>query len=405
MGRFWILLGLLAMACDGLSLAPAGAGARYLLAAIGPASGTNAEKGDTVFQGARLAIAEINRAGGIQGKEVQLLTGDDQSNPQVGVKVAAKFIEQGVLALIGCVQSSISQAVLLEAAKPHGVTLISPASTSPRFSDPSQIDTGGYFFRTIPSDSLQGKVLAQKALALGYRKLAVIHVDNAYGQGLAEVFQATLAQQGATATLFPYPEKSQPMASYADLVDRALAHSPDATCLIAYPGDASQIVDDWIASGRLPTMRWLLSEALKAQSFLDNVTTPARLEGSMGTSPFQGGDRYDAFRQAFVGHFGHEPSLYAANAYDATMLAALARHQGTAIHPYLPAVSSPPGQEVGPGQYAEASRLLTQGQDVDWDGASGPVDLTATGDVTSGRYAIWTIRQGQLVTTDEVLSP
>jgi branched-chain amino acid transport system substrate-binding protein len=379
---------------------------------MAPTSGTNAEKGESVYNGAQLAIEELNAAGGVLGKRLSLVKSDDQSDAKKAPAKAARVLDQGVVAIIGNVQSSVTQAVLLEQAKLKGCVMISPGSTSPNFSDPAKIDDGGWFFRTIPSDALQGKAIAQRALDAGYRTIGIVNVDNVYGNGLAAVLKASFeAVPGHTAIQTIYSEEPTPKPSYSDVIGPILEIGPDAIALIGYPGGCSQIYKDWITSGLKPEMPWLFSEALKADSFVANVNASDRLEGKTGTAPFSGGERYTRFVKTYETRFKLPPGLYAENAYDAAVLVAFALQRAgepsrVAVRDHLQEVSAG-GLQVEPGTEGLKAGLaaLKAGQDIDYVGISGPVDLDDRGDVTTGTYAVWQVKGGAIQLTGQVLTP
>ncbi|HEY9722035.1 MAG TPA: ABC transporter substrate-binding protein [Oscillatoriaceae cyanobacterium] len=381
------------------------------LGVISPGSGTDA--GDAVFNGAQLAVDQINAAGGVLGKKVSLIYADDQSDATKAPGKAMKLVTQGVLAIIGDSTSSASTAVLAQVAKPSQCVMVSPASTSPALTDPAKTDTGGYFYRTVASDSLQGKALAQRALDAGYKTLAILNVDNAYGNGLAEVLKTTFeAQPGHTTFEQTYSEEPVPKPSYSDIVVPLLQKKPDAIVLIGYPGGGSQIIKDWITSGIAPQMPWLFSEALEQDSFVANVNNPSRLEGLTGTAPYNSGDNYNRFVQDFETTYKIPPGPYAVNAYDAAVLIAFALERGQAltrdaVKQNILAVSAGAGQVVNSGADGIKAGLeaLASGQQVNYEGASGSVDLTASGDVTSGSYVVWKITGGKIQLTDQVLTP
>ncbi len=380
---------------------------------IGPASGTNAEKGESVYNGATLAVEQINAAGGVLGKKLSLLKADDQSDNVKALPKAARLLDQGVVALIGNVQSSVTKEVLLKEAMPKGCVMVSPGSTSPDFSDPAKIDHQGFFFRTVPTDALQGKAIAKRAFEAGYKKLGIVNVNNTYGNGLAGVLKQSFeANEGCTTVQVTYPDEATPRSSYNDVITPVLAQKPDAIALIAYPGAGSQIYNDWITSGSEPQMPWLFSEALKADSFVVNVKDAAKIEGKTGTAPHSGGATYDRFAADYEARFRLPPGPYAVNAYDAAMLIAMAMQKGQAatreaVKANLQAVSAGSGTAVKPGVdgIKAGLALLQSGQAVNYEGASGPVDLDAHGDVTSGTYVVWKVQSKAIHLTDEVLTP
>lgn len=382
------------------------------LGVMAPTSGTNAEKGESVYNGAQLAVEQINAAGGVLGKRLSLVKADDQSDATKAPAKAARVLDQGVVAIVGNVQSSVTQAVLLQQAKVRGCAMISPGSTSPNFSNPEKIDSGGWFFRTIPSDALQGKALARRALELGYKKLAIVNVDNVYGNGLAAVLKASFeAAPGHTVVQATYSEEPTPKPSYSDVIAPILEQSPDAIALIGYPGGCSQIYKDWITSGARPEMPWLFSEALKADSFVANVNNPERLEGMTGTAPHSGSAYYARFAEDYRARFKLPPGLYAENAYDAAVLVAFALQRAGAasregVRDHLRDVSAG-GTAIPAGLEGIRTGLeaLKAGYDIDYDGASGPVDLDPRGDVTSGSYVVWQVKSGAIQLTGQVLTP
>ena len=383
------------------------------LGVMAPASGTNAEKGESVYNGVLLAIEQVNAAGGVLGKPLAMVKADDQSDASKAPGKAARLLGQGIVAIVGDVQSGVTKAVLLQQAKPAGCVMVSPGSTSPDYSNPAKIDTGGYFFRTVPNDSLQGKVIAQRANSLGYKKLGIINVYNTYGNGLAGVLKSTFeALPGHTTIVATYSEEPTPHPSYSQEIAPILAAQPDAIALIGYPGGGSQIVKDWISSNQLPSVPWLFSEALKADSFVANVSNPQRLEGLTGTTPYSGGDNYNHFANDYVARFKISPGPYAVNAYDAAVVIALAMQKGgaatrSAVKDNLRNVVGGSGTAITPGADGVKAGLtaLKAGQDVAYQGASEPLGFDSHGDVTTGIYAVWQIKGGAIQSTSQILKP
>ncbi|MBC7662218.1 MAG: ABC transporter substrate-binding protein, partial [Caulobacter sp.] len=113
---------------------------------VGSFSGDTAANGKPDLDGINMALAQINATGVLGGRKIQVLRGDDRSDPEQGAPVANALIDQGAVALIGPNSSGIAEKMLEGAAKKRGVVMTSPSATSPAFSDPKQIDTGGYFF-------------------------------------------------------------------------------------------------------------------------------------------------------------------------------------------------------------------------------------------------------------------
>jgi len=145
--------------------------------------------------GTILAAADINGHGGIRGAQLQLIHQDDATDPTTGANAATAEISAGVQAIVGSLASSVSQSVFAKVA-PAGIIEITPASTSPFF---TTADTTDQFWRTVASDSLQGQAAAYYAYNVaGYRKMSVMYINNAYGQGLSSVFIQGFKARGGT---------------------------------------------------------------------------------------------------------------------------------------------------------------------------------------------------------------
>lgn len=378
-------------------------------------SGSNAGSGTTLLDSVNMAVDQVNTTGLLGGRYIQLVFGDDKSDPTTAVPVANDLLSQGAVALIGPNSSGSAADVLANVAKPKGLPMISPNASSPDFSDPSKIDGGGCFFRTCPSDSIQGKVIATKAAALGYKKMVVIHTDNSYGVGLANVMEGAFKGQGGTIQkdlVYPYNADPQSQASYDfenKVVKPALDQNPDAIMLVGYSSDASLIINAWITDGRLPKLKWIFTDATNRQDFIDNVKDKTRLQGQIGTAPYAD----PAFLTKFRAQFPNDPGVHGATAYDAMALIALAIAQSgqatpDAIRAHLRAVSGPDGEKVGssPSDLATGLADAAAGKPIAYMGWSGPFNFDEHGDMASGKFQVWTVgADNKLANTDEVLSP
>ncbi|WP_433611745.1 ABC transporter substrate-binding protein [Dactylosporangium sp. CA-139114] len=157
-----------------------------------PKTGALAFQGPPMFAAAKLAIKEINEAGGVLGQQVQVVEGDDGTNPEIAKATAAQFIAQGVAVIIGAGASGVSAAVIPQVAL-AGRVMISPSATSDAL---TKVDDKGFFFRTSPPDTLQAKAVADIIMRDGHTKVAIIARDDNYGSGLAEGVKADLQSAG-----------------------------------------------------------------------------------------------------------------------------------------------------------------------------------------------------------------
>ncbi|MCK4304312.1 MAG: ABC transporter substrate-binding protein [Candidatus Eisenbacteria sp.] len=349
-------------------------------------------------------MKEINNAGGILGQDVKLLIRDSQTDPDKAASTASDMIDgEGVPAIIGAASSGVSQKVL-ETTQARSVVLISGSSTSPFFTD---VADSGFFFRTVPSDALQGKVMAKKARNLGYDTASVLYVNNAYGSPLTAVFEASFEEAGGTVLESVSFDKEQ--GSYAPQLSQVFPADstqwPDVVILIAYPGSGGTIISEYVLGGF--ETAWILGDGLKSPNFITNAGA-ANVNGMIGTGPYTGGPNYEAFVAAYGVEFGEDPRthIYAESYYDAMMLLALAIEKageatGPAIRDALKSVSGPSGEVVNVGQFANGVAELAAGRDINYEGAAGPVDFDEVGDVIAD-YEVWKIEGGQIVHVETI---
>ena len=171
--------------------------ADIVIATVGPMTGPYASFGEQLRQGAEMAVADVNAAGGINGERLVLEVGDDACDPKQAVAVAGQLAAKGVKFVAGhfCSGSSIPASKIYEEA---GILQISPASTNPKFTD----EGGWNVARVCGRDDAQGAV-AGNLLARNYkdRKIAIVHDGTTYGKGLAEEARKALNAAGVREAL------------------------------------------------------------------------------------------------------------------------------------------------------------------------------------------------------------
>jgi ABC-type branched-subunit amino acid transport system substrate-binding protein len=132
--------------------------------------------------------------------------------------------------------------------------------------------------------------------------------------------------------------------------------------------------------------------------------------GHEGTGPGIGtGDAFTTYERAYEAKYGEEPGTFSPNDYDAVYLIALAvvhagHADGTAIRDHLRQVANPPGMTFGPGQFAEAAAAIKAGVKINYEGASGPVDLDENGDAKA-TYVLWRVAGGGPTVVERGLTP
>ena len=366
------------------------------IGALFPMTGDLSAFGEPFYNSALLAVEQINAQGGILGgRPLELVLADTQTNPTQGVAAAQRLVNvERVPAIVGAAASGVTIPVATSVTVPNQVVLISPASTSPLV---TTLDDNDFVFRTVVSDAMQGITLAKLAAELGYRRVATIYVNSPYGLGLAQAFESNFRQHGGTVTANVPFEQNQ--ASYRGELDQASRGSPEALLLIAYPENGITILRQAVEGAYFD--KFLFTDGMQAPDIIEAIGDP--LEGSWGTAPRSAATpASDLFNDFYTARFGEPPPMpFMYESYDAVFALALAIEKageatGPAIRDALRAVVNPPGEVILPGEWTKAVNLIRDGQDVQYVGASGPVDFDANGDVAVASIGIWTIHNGQI---------
>ncbi len=360
-------------------------------------SGSLAELGDVVSVGVELAVQHLNEAGGVNGQDILLFAGDTRVNPTQGVEEARRLVDvEGVQAIVGAISSTVTLAVTESVIGPSSVVMITPSASSPALSTSNDND---FLFRSAPSDVAKGVVLATLAREEGLDNVGLLYRDDAYGQGLAEVFTQHF---GGTVAAASYSALGQP--SYVAELQKAASSGADLLVVLAFPGEAEVFLRESIENDIFT--KFVFADATRSEDLAAKIG-PAHLDGSKGTAPGSGPDEPStaAWNRAYVVQFGEEPArAYVREGYDAVIAIALAAEaagstDSAAIRDQLRNVVQPPGRIViaGPEGVAAALEAVRNGEEIDYDGAASPLDWNATGDLVTGFVEIWEYRNGKIV--------
>ncbi len=387
---------------------------------IGVTLGLTGSLGGTaspVKNATRVAEQQINALGGLFGRPVEFRVVDDTSDEDAVVRRAVTgLLDQGAIAILGPVGSQQVVATQSVVAARHVIQLSSSA-TSPELSAKLGI-TDRYFFRTVPPDDLQGKAVVQFALrgpagrrdggaSAGCKRMAVVHLDNAYGNSMAQVIAAYLPTKGGSVVVdISIPSKR--IDNYQEQANLLASKAPDCQALIAYEDTGAAFLTD-LKKVTLPAGNFTIgTDGVYTQGFLDNGQTGAVVENVYGTNADTNPDtpEFHEFEKLYNTSFSQVPEAYTANQFDAAMLAILAIQKagpaadGVKIRDALYSVSRM-GQTFTPSQLGEAIQAVQNGVDIDYKGASGNVDLDETGNVV-GDFIIWKVVNAAFVTIDHI---
>ncbi|MEH6651571.1 MAG: branched-chain amino acid ABC transporter substrate-binding protein [Motiliproteus sp.] len=189
---------LLGLGVSALVLGATAAQADIKIALAGPVTGPVAQYGDMQFTGAKMAIEQINKAGGVNGEKLVGVVYDDACDPKQATAVANKVVNDGVQLVLGHLCSSSTEPAS-DIYEDEGILMITAASTSP------SITEKGYqlIFRTIGLDSLQGPFAANYIISdIKPLRVAVIHDKQQYGEGLATSVKGELDKAGINVVMF-----------------------------------------------------------------------------------------------------------------------------------------------------------------------------------------------------------
>ncbi len=395
-----------------LAVSAANANCKITAGVVMELTGPAGEYGQAGAKSVEMAFRDINQAGGVRGCDLVTDTRDSQSQGNIAVDAATQLVQvKKVPIVIGGIISSVTIPILTSVTAPAKVVQISPASSSPTLTSLGREGkTNGIFFRTITSDALQGVAAAKYAIDRGFKKLAIIHVNNDFGAKMTEEFsRAYKALGGQIVSVTPYNEKQS---SYQSEVTTAMAGNPDALYLVSYPVDGATIARTWISQGG--PQKFLLNDGMNSPDFIESVGADYLKDAygtSSGTNPTKSTEYFNANYKTFS---GIDPSNPAADrSYDAGAIAGLAiaaagSEEPAAIRDAIFKVVDPKGEPIyaGKEEFAKALALLKAGKPIRYEGVIGPVSFDQYGDIT-GPFRLWKINNGKVetvgeMTTDEV---
>ena len=371
-------------------------------------TGPAGEYGQAGAKSVEMAFRDINDAGGIRGCTLATDTRDSQSTGSVAVDVATQLVQIAkVPAIIGGIISSVSIPILTSVTAPAKVVQISPASSSPTLTSLGREGkTGGIFFRTITSDALQGTAAAKYALDQGFKKIAVVHVNNDFGVNMFAEFRRAYESLGGTiVSTTPYNENQ---ASYQSEATAAMEGEPDGLYLISTPVDGATIARAWISGGGTP--KFLLNDGMNSPDFIKSVGAQYLNEAygtSSGTSPTKSTEYFTANYEAFSGGIAaSNPAAdrsYDAGAILGLAIAAAGSEEPLKIRDAIAKVVDPKGEVIyaGKEEFAKGLKLISEGKPIRYEGVIGPVAFDQYGDIT-GPFRLWKITDGEVATTGEI---
>jgi ABC-type branched-subunit amino acid transport system substrate-binding protein len=389
-----------------------GGGAAQLDLVIGdivPLTGDLSDFGPPGRKAADLAVQEINAAVQQAGVNhtVEIVHEDGGSDDQGGVQAARKLLADGASCIAGDWASTATVAVARSVTTREGVMLISPASTAVAITD---LDDDGLLSRTAPPDSLQSSALAdQMEKTLGGLDGKTINIgarNDIYGTGFTEALTAELEGRGVTVGESVIYDPEQP--AYNSEAQQLTSGNPDAWVIIDFPETYAKVGPALVRTGNWDASQSFFTDGLASTDLPGDVGREAT-EGMIGSAPgaFAKGSAVTAFDRVYTAAPGPARQVFDSQNFDAVMLCYLAAvaagsTEGTAISEEITDVTGPPVTKYTFEQLPQAIQALQNGEDIDYEGASGPIDLDEAGDLTRYVYDLFRFRGGELATIDTV---
>lgn len=346
------------------------------IGAVGPMTGDQSKMGVDLRNAVELAVAEWNETGGVLGRKIVLLPGDDQADPKQAVSIANKFINQKVAAVVGHWNSSCS----IPASKYYhdaNVVMITPATTNPKLTRQGFRNV----FRVCGTDDQQGRIAAAFVLASGrYKRVAIIHDKTAYGQGLADFFKQAL---GTSAQVVYYGGIVQRDADYKAVLTAIKETKADLYYFGGIYPEAGRLVRQAREIGlNIPMMT---GDGVYDPTFI-NIAGKAA-EGTyvtFGKDP-AGLATAKLFMEKYRKSYG-DPGPYSIYAYDAAniILTAIQRTGVSEKHPGT-------GKE---NVILDGRKMADYISRSTFPGAFGDISFDANGDVAKAPYVVWQVKDG-----------
>lgn len=350
-----------------------------------PEGGNLAFFGPPQFAAIEVAVADVNAAGGVLGEPVTHIRGDSgDETTAIGEQTVGRHLDDDVEVIMGAASSAVTRLVI-DTVTDAGTLLFSPAATSDEFTCWSD---HGLFFRTAPPDRLQARAVAELIVDDGAQRVSILARDDAYGANLAANTERVLLDLG----LQPHQLQKVIYEPDAGSFNREIAQladfGPQAILLLGFE-ESQQILTRMNDIGIGPRDLPVYGTDGNMDDTLGEGLPPGALEGMQGTAPRT--ELPESFQQELRAQDSELAGYtYAAEAYDAVVLTALAAEQAQSTRSQDIAAAlvelTSGGQRCT--DYASCLAVIDSGDDANYDGMAGPLPFTPAGEPATGNYGI-----------------
>ncbi len=355
-------------------------GGAIRLGTLTPLTGAGGNYGPSMLKSMQWVAGEINAAGGVLGKKVELVSEDDQTNPEAAVRAARKLIDvDKVVAVMGTWASAVTTAVAPLCWESR--TFLTTVSGSDTI---TQLPHQGYLVRTQPNTQLQGKKFAEFMVSVGSKRVAILAVQAPFALPTQKIVGEELKKRGAELVAAIVYDKDK--TTFRSEIDQALRAKPDMIYLNGYTPDVTVVLKDLFKAGYTGAK---IAQAYAVNAKLLGVLPPEVTDGTytIAPSPSVESTAYKRLAKA-LGSEDLDP--YSCQTHDHISLVCLAiahakgETTGTAVKDHVRKISQGGGTRVESA--VDGLALLAQGKDVNFDGASGPCDFNEIGDILDTKF-------------------
>jgi branched-chain amino acid transport system substrate-binding protein len=364
---------------------------QLVLGLLMPQSGDLSAIHDALTTPIDLAVKQINAAGGVLGKDVVTKERDDGTKADV-----ASTSLDGLLAtdkadvILGPASSTTTEGIIGKI-QTNGVAECTGSNTAGSLS----IEGGaadGLYFRTAPPDSLQGPALAQLVLDDGHSRVGILTRNDTYGTGFGNELERVLNEGGAD--VFVNAAYDPRAADFRADVQKVAGKDADAIIVIGFPDDGGKIIKEMIAQNVGPDdVQIYTADGMQSSKFFQGVdpSDPSAIEGIKGTAPAAAPA---GVVHPFTAEYAKtgEDTIFSPYYYDCVLITALAAQAAGSDDPakITEQVSQVSSGGTKCNTYAKCKELLDAGTDINYEGASGSVDLNSKHEPDYGVYDVWT---------------
>ncbi len=343
---------------------------------------------------ADLAIKEVSDSGALLGGMTVSGVQGDTTCVDAGAATAAAerlVTAEKVAAMVGGDCSGVTGAALQNVARPNGIVMISPSATSPGL---STAEDDGLFFRTAPSDARQGVIVSDILNEKGVKEIAITYTNNDYGKGLADAIQSNFEASGGKVTISAAHEDGK--GDYSAEVGALAAAGGEVLVVAGYLDQGGKgVIQSSLDSGAFDT--FYLPDGMVGDSIAEAIGDG--LNSSYGANPGTDSPGAAKFQELAKAAGFDGTGAFSAESYDAAALILLAMQaagstESGKLKEKVMDVANAPGEEIFPGELEKALKILADGGDIDYVGASA-VELIGPGE-SAGNYRQVEFKDGKI---------